>query len=64
LNLLSRIRKLTRRMPVIVLTGHAGPDEMREALELGAAKIVRKPFQIDKLLAEVRDALGGAEGES
>jgi CheY-like chemotaxis protein len=57
LNLLSRIRKLTRRMPVIVITGLAGPEEVRQAMEMGAAKIVRKPFQIEKLMEDVRGVL-------
>jgi signal transduction histidine kinase/HD-like signal output (HDOD) protein/CheY-like chemotaxis protein len=62
LNLLTRIRKLTKRMPVIVITGLAGQEEVRQAEELGAAKIVRKPFQIEKLMEDIRDVLGAGGG--
>lgn len=58
LNLLTRIKKLTKRMPVIVITGLAGPDEVKQAMELGAERIIRKPFQIDKLMEDIRDVLG------
>jgi len=39
--------------PVLVLTGMASPEEIDQAMALGAAACVRKPFQIESLLAEV-----------
>jgi signal transduction histidine kinase len=39
--------------PVLVLTGMASPEEIDQAMALGAAACVRKPFQIETLLAEV-----------
>jgi len=39
-------------MPVLVLTGMASDQEVREALTLGAAACMRKPFQVEALLAQ------------
>ncbi|MBF0482036.1 MAG: HDOD domain-containing protein [Desulfovibrionaceae bacterium] len=39
--------------PVLVLTGMASPEEIDQAMALGAAACVRKPFQIESLLAAV-----------
>jgi len=61
LSLLSAIRGKVGRMPVIVLTGMAGPEELAEAKALGAARCVSKPFQIESLLALVREVLTEAE---
>ncbi|MEW5774118.1 MAG: HDOD domain-containing protein [Thermodesulfobacteriota bacterium] len=61
LSLLSAIRGKVGRMPVIVLTGMAAPEELDEARALGAARCVRKPFQIESLLALVREVLEEAE---
>lgn len=61
LSLLAEARRLVPGMPVIVLTGMAGPDEVEKAHTLGAYKCVRKPFSIDALLADVGDALGRGE---
>jgi len=47
--------------PVIVLTGLAGPEEVREARNLGATRCIQKPFQIDALLEAVRETLEQAD---
>lgn len=58
LELLREARSLVGEgLPVLVLTGMAGEEEIREALDLGAAGCLRKPFQIEALLAEVRRLL-------
>ncbi len=57
LSLLSRIRHLVEEMPVIVLTGLAGPEEVEEAMSMGASKCVRKPFQIEELLRDISEIL-------
>jgi signal transduction histidine kinase/HD-like signal output (HDOD) protein/CheY-like chemotaxis protein len=61
LSLLSAIRGKVGRMPVIVLTGMAAPEELAEAKSLGAARCVRKPFSIESLLSLVREVLAEAE---
>ena len=63
LSLLTEIRDLTRSMPVIVLTGLASHEEIETAMSLGARRFVRKPFQIDALLAEVREVLAAGRAE-
>lgn len=57
LSLLSRIQKRISDMPVIVLTGMAGPDEIDKALQMGVYKCIRKPFQIDPLMEDIAAAL-------
>lgn len=51
------VLKLLRRKggfpPVMVITGLASSEEMDEALRLGAAKCVRKPFHLKTLLEDV-----------
>lgn len=45
-------------MPVIVLTGLASDQEIEQARALGAAACLRKPFQVETLLAEAARLLG------
>ncbi|EPR37409.1 histidine kinase [Desulfovibrio sp. X2] len=58
LSVLKAVTSTIKDTPVIVLTGLAGQDEMRRAVELGAAACLRKPFQMDALLGKVRELLG------
>lgn len=51
-------------VPLIAMSGYAfadlnspAPDFLRMALELGAARCLRKPFTPDALLASIRDCL-------
>ncbi len=61
LSLLSQAKERIGDMPVIVLTGMAGPEEIDKALSLGVFKCVRKPFQIDALLEDIAAALGDGD---
>lgn len=45
-------------LPVIFITAHDDPDSRDTALRRGAVGYLRKPFERDRLLAHVRDALG------
>ncbi|MBU1002290.1 MAG: HDOD domain-containing protein [Proteobacteria bacterium] len=56
LSLLAEAKNRIGSMPVIVLTGMAGPEEIERALKLGAYKCVRKPFNIDALLEDISAA--------
>lgn len=47
--------------PVLVITGLASSEEMDEALRLGAAKCIRKPFHLKTLLADVAELLHPAD---
>jgi len=51
--LLSEIRRAALKMPVIVITGLATPEERDQALELGAIRCFQKPFKVDELLEAV-----------
>jgi len=57
LSMLAEAKSRIGSMPVIVLTGMAGPEEIEKALSLGAFKCVRKPFHIDALLEDISQAL-------
>ncbi|TVM16941.1 histidine kinase [Oceanidesulfovibrio indonesiensis] len=61
LSLLSEIGDELGDTPVIMLTGLAGPEEVREAKALGASRCIQKPFQIDSLLQAVKETLERVE---
>lgn len=57
LTLLRELRERERELPVVVLTGMATEEEIREALDLGVRACLQKPFELKRLLAEIDDAL-------
>jgi two-component system response regulator FixJ len=57
IDLLRRLRELKLAMPVIVITAHGDIPLAVEAMRLGAADFLEKPFEDDVLLASVRSAL-------
>jgi two-component system chemotaxis response regulator CheY len=57
---LSALRKIREEHPatrVIIVTGQATSDVVAEALKLGAAGFVVKPFNAEKLLRAIHNAL-------
>jgi len=58
IDLLRRLRELKVGMPVIVITGHGDIQLAVEAMKVGAADFIEKPFDDEVLLAAVRSALG------
>ena len=55
LALLASIREVTPRTQVILMTAHGAPEVVAAALELGAFRVVMKPFELHdmtKLVAE------------
>ena len=46
---LSRAGETRPGMPVIVVSGHASPETMEEALQAGAFAFLPKPFRLDEL---------------
>ncbi len=48
----------TKHIPVIALTGHATPSELRRASAAGADAVLTKPCTPDALLAVVNRLLG------
>lgn len=57
IDLLKEIRKRPHPMPVIVITGHGDVPLAVEAMKLGAAEFLEKPFDDALLLQAVKTAL-------
>ena len=49
LNLLARIRELLPGAAVILMTAYSTPEVAQRALDLGAARVVTKPFEMSDL---------------
>jgi two-component system response regulator FixJ len=56
IDLLRRLKELGSAIPVIVITGHGDVPLAVEAMRIGAADFLEKPFDEDALLASVRAA--------
>lgn len=56
-DLLRRLRELNLAIPVIVITGHGDVQLAVEAMKIGAADFIEKPFDDDVLLRAVKSAL-------
>jgi two-component system KDP operon response regulator KdpE len=54
---LRRIRSISPRLPVLMLTVRDGEEEKVQALELGADDYVTKPFSTRELIARIRTAV-------
>ena len=52
------IKKISPRSVVIMMTGFAVQDLLKEALDEGAFSVLHKPFEIDRLVELVESALG------
>src|SRR5690606_23973514 len=63
-DLLRRLKEMQVGMPVIVITGHGDVPLAVEAMKLGAADFLEKPYEDDVLLASVRNALGQHEKDA
>jgi len=63
IELLRRLKELDVDVPVIVITGHGDVPLAVEAMKIGAADFLEKPFDDDVLLASVRSALDRRDGD-
>ena len=57
LGLLTAIRREAPATPVIMMTAHGTAEMMREAIELGAYRVVAKPFEVQHMVDLVGSAL-------
>ena len=57
LEILSRVRKVLPRLPVIIMTAFASIEAAVEAIKLGAYDYVTKPFPREKILGVMANAL-------
>lgn len=59
LELVDRLKREAPHVPVILITGHGGEEEAREALRRGACDYLHKPCELEDLLACLARVLGG-----
>jgi two-component system response regulator FixJ len=64
MELLRRIKSSGPNLQVIVMTGHGDISLAVEAMKLGAADFIEKPFEDQKLLTMINAALNNAEASS
>ena len=57
IDLLRRVKEINPGLPVIVITGHGDVPLAVEAMKLGAADFLEKPFDDEALIAAIRAAL-------
>jgi two-component system response regulator FixJ len=64
IDLLRRVRELGVDIPVIMITGHGDISLAVEAMKIGAADFLEKPFDDDQLLAALRSTLSRDAGKA
>jgi DNA-binding NtrC family response regulator len=58
LSLLARMRKASPGTPVILMTAFGTPEIVSAALDLGACRVLSKPFDVEELPRVVDEATG------
>ena len=51
-----------KNIPIIMLTGHTGANEIKTGMELGAVSYVQKPFKAETLLALIHGLMNDGSG--
>lgn len=64
IDLLRKLREMDFGLPVIVITGHGDVPLAVEAMRIGAADFLEKPYDDEALLASVRSALDRGDKEA
>ena len=57
LEILKQIKKLRPSLPVIIVTGYQSVEMAQEALRLGAADYIPKPFESKQILSSIAEAI-------
>lgn len=60
LDVLEQLRQKQISTPIIVVTGHRDTQSLTQALDAGAADVLRKPFGPPQLLERIRLICGGS----
>ncbi len=63
IDLLPRIKALVPEMPVILITAYGTVGNVVDAIRAGASNFVQKPWDNEKLLADIRSAIGKNKAE-
>jgi DNA-binding NtrC family response regulator len=58
IDLLPRIKSLVPDLPVIMITAYGTVNNVVDAIRAGASNFVQKPWDNEKLLADIRSAIG------
>jgi DNA-binding NtrC family response regulator len=63
IDLLPRIKALVAELPVIMITAYGTVNNVVDAIRAGASNFVQKPWDNEKLLADIRLAIGKTRAE-
>ena len=63
LDLLPRIRTLAPDLPIIMITAYGTVGNVVDAIHAGASNFIQKPWDNEKLLADIRSAVGKQKAE-
>ena len=63
IDLLPRIKSLVPELPIIMITAYGTVGNVVDAIRAGAANFVQKPWDNEKLLADIRAAIGRNRAE-
>jgi DNA-binding NtrC family response regulator len=63
IDLLPRIKGLVPEMPVILITAYGTVGNVVDAIRAGASNFIQKPWDNEKLLADIRSAIGKNRAE-
>ncbi|HEX5282931.1 MAG TPA: sigma-54 dependent transcriptional regulator [Bryocella sp.] len=64
IELLPRIKSLAPELPVIMITAYGTVGNVVDAIRAGASNFIQKPWDNEKLLADIRSAIGKQKAES
>lgn len=55
MNTIKAIKEISPQTKIVVITGHGGEQNLKEALEKGADAFMMKPVDIEELLSKIRE---------
>src|SRR5580658_9765339 len=63
IDLLPRIKSLSPDLPIIMITAYGTVNNVVDAIQAGASNFIQKPWDNEKLLADIRIAIGKNRAE-